>query len=246
MVSVAVALLAGGCGPSTGRPEECVGFFLRSRQDVLRTRRAVLVELGEDRTCEPQVAWHATQALAQAIQAKGLFHVDVVRRGDSRCRDLDLDNMEALTLEELAEMRQALRCDAVLFGRVSHYRPFPKMQLGLYLKLMNLRNGLLVWGVDHLWDTTDRQTARRIQAYFRTRKRAGYDPLGWELVLKSPRAFERYVADEVADTLPSRDTPVRTASARPGPARAPRRSPRAQKTPDSGQIPLSSLVNPRR
>jgi len=202
----ALALLAaacglGGCRRTARAPDEQIGFFLSSRQDLQRTARVVLVELASVDECPPQIARDTTQALASAIQARQLFHVDVVRRTDPLCRDLPIEGVEALTLPELAAIRDALGCDAVLFGRVSHFQPFPRMQIGLYLKLIHLRDGKLVWGVDHVWDTTDRTTELRIEEYFRHVVRSGYDPLGPELVFKSPRAFQRFVAWEVAGTL---------------------------------------------
>jgi len=157
-----------------------------------------------------------TRSLASAIQSKGLFHVDLIRRSDPVCRDLSLDHMGALRLDEIARMRDALGCDAVLLGRVSHFQPFPRMQLGLVVKLMDVRDGELLWGVEHVWDTTDQNTERRIRTYFHHEVRSGYEPMGYELVLKSPRAFERFIAHEVANTLCERKLPAKTGAGRPG------------------------------
>lgn len=212
-VEIAAALLAScalsGCRQDAAPAAREIGFFLSSPHDVHRVGRVVLVELGAVDECPPDVAWDTTRALASAVQARRLFHVDVVRRADVVCRDLPIHGLEALTLEEMATMRAALGCDAVLFGRISHFQPFPCMQLGLYLKLMNLRDGKLVWGVDHIWDTTDRATERRIHEYYCEALRTGYDPLGPDLVLKSPKAFERFVTHEAAGTFPRRPSPTK-------------------------------------
>ena len=197
----AAACLVPGCLETSPSAEGRIACFLSSHEDILRTRRVVFIELAAVDDCPPQVAWDTTRALGSAVQARRLFHVETVRRTDAMCRDLPIEGIEALTLPELAAMRQGLRCDAVLFGRVSHFQPFPRMQLGLYLKLIDLKDGKLVWGVDDVWDTTDQSTERRIRKYFYREVRDGYDPLGHELVLKSPRAFERFIAYEVAETL---------------------------------------------
>ena len=64
--------------------------------------------------------------------------------------------------------------------------------------------------MDHVWDTADRNVETRARQYFPKHVRSGYDPMGYELVLKSPRAFQRCVAHEVAETLPPRrpTTPI--------------------------------------
>ena len=226
LLLAAMAWIVSGCFVEPPREEEPIGFVLSSQRDVFRLRRVVFVELGADGGCEPGVAWDTTKALSSAIQGRRLFHVDLVRRTNPMCRDLALDQMGGMALDDLSRMRQALRCDAVLLGRVSHFQPFPRMQLGLVLKLMDLRDGKLLWGVEHVWDTTDRQVENRIRAYFRRYVRSGYEPMDHELVLKSPRAFERYIAHEVSRTLPSRPDPKATAATHPAGSRAVARLPR--------------------
>ena len=201
-------MAAPGCVWPPDPPDREVAFFLSSRQDVLRLRRVVFVELSARGETLPETAWDTTQALASAVQDKRLFHLDVVRRADPRCRDLSLDRLEPLTLQQLAQMRQDLNCDAVMFGHVNHFQPFPRMQLGLSLKLMDLKDGKLVWGIDNIWDSTTKETERAIKKYFHEKVRSGYDPLGYELVLKSPRAFQKFVAYEAAETLPPRTLPA--------------------------------------
>jgi hypothetical protein len=213
VVVLAAGMLA-GCYRPVEEPVESVNFFLRSPRDVRRVGRVVFVELAPEPTCPPEVAAEMTLAVYKAIQRKSLFHVDLVRRSDPVCQELPIDRVEAFTVDELAKIREKLQCGAVLFGRVSHFKPFPAMQVGLYLKLMDLRGARALWAVDHVWDTTGEGAERRIRRYFDREIRSGYEPLGWELVLKSPRAFERFVAYEVAETLPPR-----YAQAAPAPAR---------------------------
>lgn len=220
LVLLAAGCLVSGCWHVGGPPSPPMGY-VASWQGITRLRRVVFVELGATGGCEPGVARDMTRSLASAVQGKGLFHVDVVERNDPVCRDLALDRMGALSLDEMARMRDALQCDAVLIGRVSHFQPFPRMQLGLVVKLMDVRDGELLWGVEHVWDTTDQNTQRRIRTYFHREVRSGYEPLGYELVLKSPRALERFIAHEVANTLrPSHLPPTTNAGPRRGSAGA--------------------------
>jgi hypothetical protein len=205
---VLAGLCPAGCSHTLCVQPAQIGFFLSSRQDVLRIRRVVLVELTADDSCPADMALATTEAVASAVQAKQLFHLDVVRRNDPMCRDLPLDRLEALTLQELATMRTALNCDAVLFGRINSFHAFPRAEVGLFLKLMNLKDGKLVWGVDHTWDAAQKDVAARIDCYFGQQVRGGYDPIGSELVLKSPRAFLKFVSFEVAETLPPRYLPA--------------------------------------
>ncbi len=205
-ILIAALALAGalaGCSQPPPPPRVApIGFALPSPRVVAGLRRVVFVELHGGRACSPGIARSTTHALADAVAARKLFHVDVLHREDAACRDLPLDRLDALTLEELSLIRKTLRCDAVMFGRITRFAPFPRMQLGLYVKLLDLKKGMLAWGVDHVWDSTEREVERRIQWYFCTEVRDGYEPIGHDLVLKSPRAFQRFVSHEAAGTLP--------------------------------------------
>ncbi len=207
-------LVLPSCGHAEPSPGEPIGFYVSSQRDVLRTKRAVLVELRSGTECPPEVPVDTTRSLAEAIQRLGLFQVDVLRRDVPVCRDLPLDR-DTLTLSELARVREALGCDAVILGEVTHFQAHPRMQLGLKLRLLDLRNGKLVWAIAHTWDGTRRATQWRIQQYFQQEVR-DYEPLGWEFVLNSPRAFEQFIAWDAASTLPARHLPLPAHPASPG------------------------------
>lgn len=201
------AVLLSGCAAPCP-PEDPIGYALPSAHEVRRLGRVVFVELVGDAEVTPRTARQTTEALAHALQARQLFHVDVVDLHDPLCRDLPLARPDALTLAELSMIRRALGCDAVLFGRLYDVDTFPHMRMGLYLRLIDLKDGRLVWGVDHVWDSADRALARRVRRYFACEVRDGFDPAGHEIVFTSPRAFRRFVAYETAATLPSRRPPA--------------------------------------
>lgn len=197
-----LCLLAAGLSSCRRRTEvfSDVNAYLRSPQDVRRLDRVVFVELA-DGAGYPSVARDVTRALYKSIQARRLFHVDVVARDDPLCRDILLDKREAFTLEELARLQDELHCDALLFGKVTQFLPYPQMQIGLYLRLLDLREGRLVWGVDHLWNMTNTIVEDRAERFFKYRMRDLYGPADSNVLLMSPSAFERFVAYEVAATL---------------------------------------------
>jgi hypothetical protein len=96
-----------------------------------------------------------------------------------------------------------LACDAILVGAVTQFEPYPHMQGGLYLRLVDVRTGRLIWSVDHVWDTADEKVRKRIQAFFEHELGKTDDPLKWRLATVSTQAFDRFVAYEAAGTLPA-------------------------------------------
>lgn len=196
----ALVVVACGCETMTIYPPTQWNFYRGPNGDVYRIKRVCFVQLAEN-TGYPDIARRMTQSLKQALQERGMFHVDVVRADHPDLRDLDLTKREPYTIRELAQMRQDLHCDAILFGQITHFQPYPSQQVGLYLRLIDLRDGQLVWAIDDVWDTTQRETVARIRRYFFLNMRSDYEPVGDELAVMSTEAFQKFVSVEVTDTL---------------------------------------------
>ena len=203
MITLAGCLTAGllGCQPTQPPP---IGYYASEPYEFLPIKTVTFIGLDADEKLKLQIS-DMTVALFQAIQARKLFKFDLIPVDDDLCKDLDLENRGALTIEQLGLMRQVLGTDAVLFGRIENYQPFPRMQLGLTLRLLDLKNGKLLWGVDHTWNTADQRLEYRIQSYYYDELRSGYGPVEWRLALVSPKAFFRFVAFETAETLPTKE-----------------------------------------
>lgn len=204
--AIVILLVAVGCAE---KPVHRISHYLRSDRDMLQLHRVVFVELN-DCTGHPEISRTMTEAMFRSIQDKRVFHTDLVGKLDLQCQELPLAGREALTIAQLAEIRQKLKCDAIMFGKVSHFRPYPRMQVGLYLKLLDLKDGKLVWAIDHIWDTTDKSTAGRIREFFDTEIREGYEPAHWQMGLMSPGMFQKFVAHEVTNTFPTLSGEPRT------------------------------------
>jgi len=202
------------CRPAQERP--VVNYFLAGPDALAAIRRVALVELGSQ-DCLPGVAEDMTAALSQALQARRSFHVQVVRRTDPAWRELAVDDEAAITLEQVRDIRQAFNADAVLLGLAKEFRPHPRTRIGLYLRMIDLAAGKPVWVVDDHWDTTEKATEKRIRRFFDEQMRSGYEPMDWRLPMVSPKAFEAFVAYEVAHTLPGASVAVQPATRPAGP-----------------------------
>ncbi|MFP4107365.1 MAG: hypothetical protein ACLFVU_14955 [Phycisphaerae bacterium] len=203
-ITAAWFLLLSGCSQPEQKvvhPE--VNYELSSPYELVRVNSVALIELAADHQSAGRVE-SMTEAVYEAVQSRRIFQIDVIRRDDPICRDLPLGGSEPLTMEQLDQIRRTLKVDAVLVGSVHHFRPHPHMQTGLTLRLLDLRRGKLIWGVDDVWDSSTEHTEKRIQAYFREKVRSGYGPVDYKLVMMSPIKFEEFVAYEVSTTLPRR------------------------------------------
>ena len=180
-------------------------YYVNPNKDLYNIGRVAVVELCND-SSYPQISADVTELLYQALQKKQLFGLSVVRSSTAAWRVLQPDMKPdspatSYSLEQLFSMRQTLRCDAVLVGSVTSYRPYPHTALGLRLKLVDLSDGQLLWALEQIWDTADKTTEYRIKNYFRRQLRSGFAPLREQLAVVSPLEFIKFVAYEVAETF---------------------------------------------
>lgn len=188
-------------------------YYLNPDKDLSTVGRTALVEL-DNKSSYPQISTDVTEALFQALQKKQPFGLAIVHRNNPAWRSLQMDlnsgyqtQNSALavpptyTIEQLTAIRKTLKCDAVLIGTISQFKPYPHMAIGLRLKLVDLRDGQLLWALEQIWDSSDKTTEYRINSYFQYQMRTGYAPLREQLVAVSPLEFIKFVAYEVAETL---------------------------------------------
>lgn len=189
---------AAGCDRSEA---PAVHHYLAPPPALQNIQRVALIDLASE--LHPQIAQDMSEALFRSLQNKNIFHLVRIQRTDPACREI-LPPSQRYTLEQLSQLRESLDCDAILCGNIRTFESYPHMQIGLYLYLLDLREGKMVWAVDNLWDVRDKTTESRIKNFFENQLGQGYEPVQWRLGLLSPATFEKFVAFEVAKTLPNR------------------------------------------
>ncbi|HPC94916.1 MAG TPA: hypothetical protein PLU87_08245 [Sedimentisphaerales bacterium] len=199
-VVLASATLHGGCQSAQDANGMAGSFYLNPYKDLNNLGRVALVEL-DNNSGHPQISADLTEALFVALQKKQVFGLTIVRQDNPDWRGLqgNLDSLQAM--RQLLAMRETLKCNGLLVGTVTEYTPYPHMSLGLRLKLLDLTDGQLIWGLEQVWDSSDRNIQKRIKHYFKDDLRTGFASLREELVVVSPLKFGKFVAYEVAETL---------------------------------------------
>ena len=94
--------------------------------------------------------------------------------------------------------------DAVLFGRLTIFRPYPPVAVGWRLTLVDCIDQQILWATDEVFDSGDRtvvNAARRFQQSQQREQGALEDSTS---ILNSPRRFGQYTACTLLMTLPAR------------------------------------------
>ena len=194
------ALLLSGCNGQRSSTASGDYSYLNPHKSFTSIGRVAIIEL-DNNSSYPQVSADITDALYQALQKKQVFGLTVVRQHDPLWRSLQLDDDPSYTLEEISAMYKTLKCDGVLVGTITEFRPYPHTTIGLRMKLLDLRDGQLLWALEQVWDSADKKTERRIKDYFKSQKRSDFAPLYQELVTVSSLEFIKFVSYETAETL---------------------------------------------
>jgi len=200
IILLLLAVVISGCRTHSASAPVSDYYYLNPNSKLFTVGRVAIVELDND-SSYPQVSADVTQALYQALQKRQVFGLTIIRQHDPSWRSLQLDRDSSYTLEQLLEIREALRCDGLLLGTVTEYKPFPHMAMGLRMKLLDLRDGQLQWALEQVWDSADRTTEKRIKNYFKSEKRSGFAPLHEKLAAVSPIEFIKFISYEVAGTF---------------------------------------------
>ena len=197
--SLLMALLS-GCSINRSYKPDMDYFYINPDKDLSAIGRVVIVEL-DNTSNYPQVENNITKSLFQAMQKKQLFGINVVYQNEPAWHSLQLNLTSPYTLEQLFNIRKALKCDAVIIGTITEYQPYPHMLIGLRLKLIDLRDGQLLWALEQIWDSTDKTAEKRIKSYLKTQATTVSKPLNEQIIMFSSRKFVKFIAYEVAETL---------------------------------------------
>lgn len=191
-----------GCARFLYCPDSVEGhYYLSPHQSLSAINRVALIEL-EHYPGHSELSETLTQSLADGLGKKHLFTVKTVYRSDPEWTMLDLDNITTYSHQDLVNIREVLNVDAIIFGSIKHYQPFPHLLVSLHLKMIDAYQADLVWAMEQVWDSSDKQVEMRMKEYYQSRFHDSFKPLDWKILVTSPRAFNKFVADEVGDTFP--------------------------------------------
>lgn len=149
----------------------------------------------------------ALQPVLQSELAKtGKFEIVQVTPGQLRqwIGRSGLTGEEALPPGLLTQIGTELGCDAVLFGRLSQYRPYRPPAVGWNFKLADCREGRVWWALDDIFDGGDFTVVNSARRYYQRHIQAAPPLADSFSILSSPRLFAQYTLHAAFATLPSR------------------------------------------
>jgi hypothetical protein len=114
---------------------------------------------------------------------------------------------EALPADFFQALRAETGCDAVLFSRLTEFRPYPPLAVGWRLHLVDCRGAEekeIWWAVDEVFDAGKDEVAAAAVRFHDQFAKSGQPFADTRTVLRSPRGFGQYAAATALGTMPWR------------------------------------------
>jgi hypothetical protein len=142
-----------------------------------------------------------TEAFAVELRKLGRF--EVVLPADGRgttAINQGIWSRGMVDVDTILALRNQYGADAIIFGNITHYRPYEPMLLGVKVGMFSTDSGLVVWSADGVYDSNENEVAEQVKQYFESthQKNALY---GWRLILLSMRRYSQFVANQITKTL---------------------------------------------
>lgn len=143
------------------------------------------------------------EALVSALRTFG--HHEVVPVALERARLLlppASIEASAISTQDLLRLRDQLRVDAVVIGRVEQFQAFDPVAVGLTVHLVSVEDGAVLWSATAQLDAGRKDVQDDLRWWHDHANGAGNATIsGWRLALSSPSVFSRYVADRLVETV---------------------------------------------
>jgi len=202
LLMAAMLMAVSGCSVNLKKSEpiEPLKYYRYAGYKIKSIGRVVMFEMG-NLSPNQQIGEEMTRAVSEEIQKKQIFGLETIYMKDPMWNSLNISADSDIPTKTLEEIQKRFKADAVIYGRIMHYRPYPRNSIGLTLKMVDCATGTVLWGIDSVWDSTDANTERRAKQFFDTEMRSGYGPEKSKIVILSPRIYNKFIAHEISQTL---------------------------------------------
>ncbi|MBI3820842.1 MAG: hypothetical protein HY286_19295 [Planctomycetes bacterium] len=182
-------------------PARPIPAFRADELDSLQLHRVVLVPFTDDAGAGPERDG-IQRAFMQEFEKQTAIEIVLV---DSRDADLSKNENPRRTgkyrIETILDLAIRHGAEAILFGAITSYRPYPPQDLGLRFDLISANTGLALWSCNAQFDASDSESRDRLASRFISTAAASKDSLTWESAQASPSRFASLVSSEAVATF---------------------------------------------
>ncbi len=194
---ILVALLLTGCTRSTPPAPEVQSY----RSPTIAAVDRILVLPFTPEHDFPDQADMLTARFMQGIQGSTFT---VLPLPDASVTTSIVDDVRlrgSVRSADLVKLQEHYRVDAVVIGAVTRYNPYAPQVVGLDVKLVSTRSGMVLWQARRVFDASEESVHADALAWYDRYVNETEAEFGPEVVLLSPKAFARYVCARLAESM---------------------------------------------
>ncbi len=114
---------------------------------------------------------------------------------------VDVIKSNRISTQQLLTIRDELRVDGILVGRIEHFNSYDPLAIGLTVDLISCLDGSVVWSATGHFDGARQDVQYEVERWYE--RQIGSDGItGWKVTLQSPKLFTRYIAERMVKTIP--------------------------------------------
>ncbi|CAG0939741.1 hypothetical protein BROC_00775 [Candidatus Brocadiaceae bacterium] len=192
--------VAVGCASVPPQYSSSLNYNKTGEFQKTQIRRVLLLPFEYD-VDRDAIIEEVTEAFAVELRKTGSFEVVVFNENKTtRTPERDIWVKGAIDLNTILTLKKRYDADAIVFGSITHYRPYEPMLLGVKVGMISTDTGTVVWSADGVFDSNENEVAELVKHYFESthQKSALY---GWKLILLSMRRYSQFVANQITETL---------------------------------------------
>ena len=213
-VSLLVWMWGSGCAELRS-PDAIVGpeyqvtnVFKANGVLPVTVRRVAVLPVAADRhSLELQTAGETVAPwVAEELQRSGRFEVVLVtpERLSALTGLRELAMEREIPTNSLVRLKEAFACEAVLFSRVTQYRPYPPPSIGWRMKLVDCTTQAAIWAADEVLDSGEIAVQNAARRYETGRSPAAPALADTRAILGSPERYARFTLSILFRSLPAR------------------------------------------
>lgn len=178
-----------------------ISFYKSDEYNNASVHRVLLVPFAFE-TNREKVIKEVTEAFSIELQKSAKFDV-VPPQGfpDELLQQNDLWIKGLVRAETVIEAKKRFKVDAIIFGTITHYKPYEPPILGIKVGMFSTVTGNVIWTADTILDSSEASVVRLVKDYYRANYQRKQSLYGWEIVLLSMKRYAQFAAHQVIATL---------------------------------------------
>ncbi len=148
-------------------------------------------------------ASNVTRTFTVEMNKLGMFQVVTpsVKPKELKKAETTLWDMGAIDIDILLAARKKYGVEGFIFGKITEYKPYVPLALGIDVIMVSALTGDTIWSVSGVFDSDQKDVVGKAKEYYKKHFRKDQSLYGWELILISMERYTRFIADTMVSSL---------------------------------------------